>query len=561
MGTSHAELGLGEIQEIVSARVPERAAFRWRGRSYTHAALTDRSRRLANAFVAAGLGSVTERSELQRWETGQDFVGIMMYNRPEFIESLFGCFKARCVPFNINYRYGADEIRELLRAAPTRALVFESAFAATIDELADDLDGVLLIEVTADGTPAVAGAVDFESLLAAASAEVPARACSPDDLYVVFTGGTTGRPKAVMWRQGDVFSAALGGPERKPGDRRPADELVIEAISKVNRFVLPAPPFMHGGGQWVALGNLLAGNTVVIQDVVDRLDVADVCRTIEGEHVGLMLITGNAYGIPLIEEIERAPYDLSSLLVIVTGAVAMSAEVKTALLRLLPHARVVETVGTTESGTQLRSVTSASTADPGAFDASADTVVLSEDRQEVLPRGHRHPGWLARRGRVPLGYLGDADKTLATFPEIDGVRYSVPGDRVLLLSSGEIRFLGRDSATINTGGEKVFAEEVEDAIAECPEVYDVVVAGRAHPRWGQEVVAIVSLRDGASIGEAEIKGHVGDRLARYKVPKQVLIVDRVQRNDVGKPDYVWAEQQAIAAAAQAAAMSSTGEAR
>src|ERR1700722_1075606 len=340
----------------------------WRRKVLTHRQLTDRSRRLANFFLARGLGHVTPRAELQSWESGQDFVGVLSHNRPEYIEATFGAFKARCVPFNINFRYGPAEMRELFAAAPTRALVYEAPFADVVAAVRADLPpDVLLIEVGGGGAPQVEGALDYEAVLEGSSGDPVAATPSPDDLYVLFTGGTTGRPKAVLWRQGDAYVINLGGPRRWAGEDRPYEELVLTAIAPRPRVALPAPPFMHGGGQWVALTNILSGDLVAIQDVVDHLDCADIWKTVERERVNMMLVTGNAHGVPLLEELAVHDYDLESLRAIVTGAVLMTAEVKEALLAALPGVQIVETVGATESGTHLRNVARESAARRKSF--------------------------------------------------------------------------------------------------------------------------------------------------------------------------------------------------
>jgi fatty-acyl-CoA synthase len=230
------------------------------------------------------------------------------------------------------------------------------------------------------------------------------------------------------------------------------------------------------------------------------------------------------------------------LRIVLTGAVAMTNDVKNALLDAIPRIRIVETIGASEAGTHLRNVTAASADRAKAFTPSAETVVLDQSMSRHLEPGHDGTGWLARVGRIPLGYLGEPEMTMTTFPTIAGVPHSVSGDRVRLLANGELEFLGRDAATINTGGEKVFAEEVEAALAACPEVYDVVVTGKDHQRWGQEIVAIVALQPGAEISAAELRERATARLARYKVPKRVVFVDAVPRNPVGKPDYAWAKE-------------------
>jgi acyl-CoA synthetase (AMP-forming)/AMP-acid ligase II len=545
MSTVPTEMSLGDIQEVVAQRCPDRDALWWRGRSLTHSALAMRSRRLANLLIGRGLGNVIERHALEPWESGQDFVGLYMRNRPEYIEAMFGSLKARCVPYNINYRYSATEIAELFRIAPTRAIVYESCFADVVASVRASLPpDAVLIEVTDGSPPHVDEALDYNDAIATSSPAMPKCVASPDDLYVVFTGGTTGRPKPVLWRQADAYVSALSGFEVAHSDASGLAGAIRSSIRPQPRVALAAPPFMHGGGQWVALGNVLSGDTVAIQSVVDRLDCVDLWSTVVQKRVTMLLITGDAYGVPLADELAVNAYDLSSLKVIITGAVAMSHGVKQALLAAIPGVRIVETIASTESGTNLRSESTDKADGRQVFLPSRHTVVLDEARSRPLAPGHSGAGWLARTGRIPLGYLGDIERTHATFPSIGGVRHAVPGDRAKLLATGEVQFIGRESNTINSGGEKIFAEEVEAAIAADSRVYDVIVTSKAHPRWGDEVVAIVRLRAGTNVTEEELKESVASRLARYKTPKRFVFVDAVRRNDVGKPDYDWARDLA-----------------
>jgi 3-oxocholest-4-en-26-oate---CoA ligase len=538
------ELGLGDVQELVSGQVRDRAALVWRRRQTTHGELTSRTRRLANALNAYGLGSVVERAQLQPWEAGQDFVGVLMHNRPEFIEALFGSFKARCVPFNINYRYTAAEIRHLIDSCPFRALVYENAFAPVVNGLRPVLPlGTVLIEVGGEADrPAVPGATPYETVLTSSTDDPPAQASSPDDLFVVFTGGTTGAPKAVLWRQADMFVAGLTGPEPVAGV--PIEDVLTARIAKRPRVTLPAAPFMHGAGQWVALGNVLQGNTVAIQEVVDRLDPRDIWETVAREGVGLLFVTGNAFAVPLLDELHRSHYELPALRIVLTGAVAMTEDVKHDLMAAMPRIRIVETVGASESGTQMSMSTNARSDGGRAFAPSPGTIVLDEQRSRRLAPGESAVGWLARLDRVPLGYLGDPEKTATTFPVVAGRRCAVPGDRARLLASGDVELLGRDAVTINSGGEKVFAEEVEAAIVAHPAVQDALVAGRPHPRWDQEIVALVQLRSGSTATGDELVAHASATLAKYKQPREVIFVPEIRRSAVGKADYAWAAERA-----------------
>jgi fatty-acyl-CoA synthase len=305
---------------------------------------------------------------------------------------------------------------------------------------------------------------------------------------------------------------------------------------------------MHGAAQWAVMTALTTGQTVVFTSVVDRLDAQDALRTIEREKAAVVTVVGDAMARPLADAIEKAVAaggpDLSSLAVIANGGAFLTPTTKQRLIDLIPNAMVIDGVGSSETGAQMTHLSMSGAVATGTFTAGPDTCVIAEDLGTVLAPGHDGLGWLAQRGYVPLGYKGDAAKTAATFPVVDGVRYAVPGDRARHLEGGTIELLGRDSVTINSGGEKIFAEEVELALASHPAVEDVLVAGRPSDRWGQEVVAVVALANGARAGADELIEHAAGTLARYKLPKAVVFRPTIQRSPAGKADYRWAREQA-----------------
>jgi fatty-acyl-CoA synthase len=285
---------------------------------------------------------------------------------------------------------------------------------------------------------------------------------------------------------------------------------------------------------------------VVFSPVTTHLDVDDVVRTIEREKILAVTVVGDAMARPLAEAFERTSADLSSLAVVANGGAQLTPTAKQRLIDAKEHLMVVDGVGSSETGAQMSQMSAPGAVSSGTFTAGPDTCVAAEDLATILAPGHDGMGWLAQRGYVPLGYKGDATKTAATFPVIDGVRYSVPGDRARHLADGAVELLGRDSVTINSGGEKIFAEEVESAIASHPAVVDVVVASRPSERWGQEVVAVVALADGASATEDELIEHASAAIARYKLPKAVVFRPVIERSPAGKADYRWAREQAVA---------------
>jgi 3-oxocholest-4-en-26-oate---CoA ligase len=545
------EFNLADVNDAVSAAVPDRECIVWRNRRLTYREVAERSNRLANHLIGAGLGSHTERGALGGHESGQAHLACYLHNGNEYIEAMLGSYKARVAPFNVNYRYVAEELRYLLNDASATAIVFHSAFAERLIEVLPDLPSLSVLLQVDDGTAAdlVPGAQWYEDALAAASPEQPDIQRSPDDLYILYTGGTTGMPKGVLWRQADIFVGAMGGRNLGTGGEWESMDQVVEAAQNGGARLVPAPPFMHGAGHWLAFNALTGGSTICIQDDTVGLDADDVWRTIEREKVNILLIVGDAFGRPLVDQLEVVaeqgkPYDLSSMLMVISGGAPLNSTIKDRFLAQLPTVMVMDAVGASETGSQMSHMSAAGqAASTGTFTPGPGAAIVSEDLSTALEAGHEEEGWLAQKGRVPLGYLGDADKTARTFPVIGGTRYSVPGDRARLTADGIIELYGRDSVTINSGGEKIFAEEVEQAIAHHPDVYDVVCAGRVSERWGQEVVAVVQLRDGATATEDDLLAEAATHVARYKLPKAFVFRDAIVRSPAGKADYRWAKEQ------------------
>lgn len=536
-----AEIDLTTVLEAIADQQPEHECIVFGDRRITWGELRDRTRRLANHLLGAGLGCHTERSELAGHESGQDHLAIYLQNGNEYLECMVGAWKARVAPFNVNYRYVADELRYLLHDSHATAVVVHSQYAPTLADVLDELPRLrVVIQVPDDsGHELLPGAVWYDDALAAASPQRPAVDWNADDLYILYTGGTTGMPKGVMWRNGDAMIECFSGPAAATS----LDDFVAEA--NVHFRAVITPPFMHGAGHWVAFRVLLGGGTVCIPTETKHLDAVDVWSTVEREQADFMLIVGDAFARPLLDELEHGrPYDLSTLNVILSGGAALSVARKQDFLEHLPTVMIVDGMGSSEAGGQLAHVSTASGASTGNFPARPGTHVLSADLDRVLQPGDDEVGWLAKSGRLALGYLGDPEKTARTYPVVDGTRYAVPGDRARLLADGSIELHGRDAVTINSGGEKIFAEEVESALKAHPGVQDCIVTGRPSERWGNEVVAIVSLRPGATATHEELREAAATHLARYKLPKATIIVDRVLRSPAGKADYRWARDLA-----------------
>jgi acyl-CoA synthetase (AMP-forming)/AMP-acid ligase II len=535
------------VADAVAAAIGDRVLITQGDKQYTYAEIVDRSTRLASYLRSRGLGCHTERSSLDGHEVGQDLVGIYAYNGNEYVESMLGAWRARIAPFNINYRYVKAELQYLLADAGAIALIYHAVFAPRVAEVIAGLPDLKVLIQIADGSgnELLPGAVDYETVIASTAPGPPPVEPSPDDLYVLYTGGTTGMPKGVLWRQHDIFVTSFGGRNLVTGEvMGSVEEIVERAAENPGTKIMILPPLMHGAAQWGAMTAITTGQSLIFASVVDRLDADEVIRTIEREKVAVVTVVGDAIARPLLAAIETGSADVSSLVAIANGGALLTPSIKERLIKALPNVMVIDGVGSSETGGQMHHVSTSGSVSTGTFNAGPDTFVASEELGAILAPGHDGMGWLAQRGHVPLGYKGDAAKTAVTFPVIDGVRYAVPGDRARHLDGGGIELLGRDSVTINSGGEKIFAEEVEMAVASHPAVADVVVAGRPSERWGQEVVAIVALADGANADAAELIEHAAKSIARYKLPKAVVFRPVIQRSPAGKADYRWAREQA-----------------
>ena len=548
------DFNLADVFEAVAAAVPDREAIIFRDRRLTYGEMDERTNRLAQHLVTHGCAVRHERTDRSGWESGQDHLALYLHNGPEYLEGMVGAYKARVAPFNVNYRYVEEELIYLLNDAGAKAIIFHSTFAPRLEAVRAQVPelSILLQVQDASGHDLLPGAVWYEDALAAADPTPPDLDRSPDDLYILYTGGTTGMPKGVLWRQADIFPAALGGRQLGTGTEWTSLDEIVATAANGGAKLMPSPPFMHGAAHWMAFNAFTGGNILVLPHHVETLDPADVWSTIQAEGVNILLIVGDAFGRPLLDELDRNAYDMSSMLMLVSGGAALSAGVKQQFLTKLPSMGIMDGLGASETGQQAAQISGAGNeASTGTFTPGPGMCIVSEDLSRVVLNGTGNDtelGWLAQQGRVPLGYLGDQAKTEKTFPVIDGVRYSVPGDRARVTADGLLELHGRDSVTINSGGEKIFAEEVEAALAHHPAVYDVVVAGRPSERWGNEVVAIVQLRDGMDASVAELLEECEKHIARYKLPKSIVFVDEVQRSPSGKADYRWAREQAVAAA-------------
>ena len=532
---------MAEIHEAIAATRPDQECLIFRDKRFTWAQVTERTRRLANYLASQGLGCRVERDAIPNWESGQDHLAIYLHNGNEYLESMLGAWKARVAPFNVNYRYVAEELTYLLNDSGATAIVVHSRFTPLLAEVIGNLPALRVIIQVPDASnePLMNGAVWYEEALSSSSPEKPAAGYSGDDLYILYTGGTTGMPKGVLWRNADALVECFGGSKTA----NTPDEHVAEAAGALRS--MPSPPFMHGAAHWIALRTWISGGCIVIQSITDRLDAEDIWSTIEREKVNFLLIVGDAFARPLLDGLDTKAHDLSNLGTILSGGAPLSANLKMEFLGHLPWLMMVDGLGSSEAGGQLSQVSAGNSASTGTFPWAPQNHILSEDMSAVLEPGHEELGWLAKSGRLALGYLHDEAKTKRTYPVVDGTRYVVPGDRARLTADMVIELHGRDSVTINSGGEKIFAEEVEAAVKANPGVYDCVVAGRPSERWGNEVVAIVRMREGHAADETALLRTAEEHVARYKLPKKFVFVDEIVRSPAGKADYRWAKQVAI----------------
>jgi 3-oxocholest-4-en-26-oate---CoA ligase len=526
------EWSLPDVHDVVTAAIPERDMIVWGDDRRSYRAIAERSRALAAFLHGRQLGAFRDRDDLARWECGQDRVALLMYNRPEHVESILGCWKGRVVPCNVNYHYTPGEVADLLQRIGARGVIYDRRLGEKLVDIAPRLD--VLIEVDdASSAPNVDGSVSYERALELGAGEHDLPAASPDDVHIACTGGTTGHPKAVLWRQADIFVAGMGGT-----DDLDADALRARAVAGAGTW-FPSSPLMHVAAQWTTFLAANMGATVVLHDDSRPFDVRTILEAASRERVNMMTIVGDAYARPMIDELRRTTYDLSNLAVIGTGGAPTSYEAKRALMDLLPNVNIRDGYGASEIGAMASGDAAASTAEGQRFALGAGARLLSGDRTRFLEPDDDEVGWLARCDHVPLGYLDDEAATMSTFPIVDRVRVAIPGDRARYAPDGQVELLGRDSLVVNTGGEKVFVEEVEAILKRHDDVADALVIGRPSERFGHEVTAIVQLAPSADAQPKALREWCTERLARYKAPRAFVFVERIERQS-GKANYQWA---------------------
>lgn len=544
-----AHYNFADLFELAVDKVPDRTAVVDIRRRVTYGELEERANRLAHAFMDVGIRP-------------GDHVGIYATNCVEWVESMFALYKMRAVPVNVNFRYVEHELRYLFDNADLVGIVYQREYGPLIAkarEAQPKLQHFFRIEWDgSDADDSALAPIEYEAAIAGASGERDFGERSGDDIYLLYTGGTTGMPKGVMWRQEDVYFALGGGidaftGERVPGPTAASEKINVDAPSGL--VLMPVPPLMHGAGQFGTYRALFEGNTAVI---IDKFDAEAVWRLVEREKINVLSVTGDAMARPLADTLERmqGELDVSSIVSFGSTAAIFSQTVKDQLQRLLPdYVVMTDAIGSTEGGMNgIRVVQKGDAPKEGITSvlAAADTAVLDDDLEPVEP-GSGKVGRVARGGNIPIGYYNDPEKTAATFvTDKHGKRWSIPGDYAMIEADGRITLLGRGSVSINSGGEKIYPEEVEGALKSHPEVFDVLVVGLPDERWGETVTALLQPRPGCHPSLEDLQAHAREQIAGYKVPRHLLVVEEVPRLPNGKPDYRSAKEQATKLAEQRA---------
>jgi len=517
-----------EIWEIVAQQVPDAPAQIQGDRRVSWADFDRRANGVAQAMLDAGVEE-------------QDKVAQYLYNCPEYLESIFAAFKAGLAPVNTNYRYLDDELVYLWDNGDVAVVVFHGTFTERIENIRDRLPRVKLWLWVDDGAgPCPDWARPYEE---GAAAGTPKPVQGPwgrdgDHLLLLYTGGTTGMPKGVMWRQDDLIRNLVGTFLPAVRDSDPDPQIVRDQVAGPGLIGLPACPLMHGTGCFTQLIVLAGGGaTVTLQS--RTLDIDEMFATIEREGVNTIAIVGDAFAKPMVRTLDDAPgrYDISSLMIISSSGVMFSEAAKQGLLAHNPGMMIIDAFSSSEAIGMGQSVSSAAgTSSTAQFTVGEHTKVITDDGRAVEP-GSGETGRVAVGGWQPIGYYKDDAKTAATFITFEGRRYSVPGDYATVEADGSLTLLGRGSVCINTGGEKVFPEEVEEALKLHDAIADAVAVGIPDDKFGEAITAVVELAPGAEIDEADVVGHVKERLAAYKAPKRVLTIDTIGRAPNGKVDY------------------------
>ncbi|MCV7304890.1 acyl-CoA synthetase [Mycobacteroides immunogenum] len=527
-------LNIADLIEHAIDTMPDRVAIISGDRKLTYAELEEQSNRLGHYLQSRGVGP-------------GDKVGLYCRNGIEIVVALTAIVKIRAISVNVNYRYVEAELHYLFENSDMAALVHERRYADKVANVLPSTPNVktaIVVEDGADGSFDSYGGVAFADALAQGSPERDFAERSPDDIFLIYTGGTTGFPKGVMWRHEDIYRSLFGGINYVTGEYIEGEWDLAKQGAEAAPFIgFPIPPMIHGATQAATFMALFQGRTTVL---APEFNPEEVWELIEKHKINMLFFAGDAIGRPLIDaldtEVGRAR-DLSSLWVLASSAALFSQTVKERYLELLPNRVITDAIGASETGTGGLSTVTKGQMHPGGptVKISSTTTVLDEEGNPIQP-GSGVRGLIAKSGHIPVGYFKDEKKTAETFKTFNGVRYAIPGDWATVEADGTVTMLGRGSVSINTGGEKVFPEEVESVLKGHPAVFDAVVVGVPDEKWGQHVGAVIAVREGVELTFEDLDIHARKEIAGYKVPRSVWIVESVKRNPAGKADYRWAKE-------------------
>ncbi|SLF35578.1 long-chain-fatty-acid--CoA ligase FadD19 [Mycobacteroides abscessus subsp. bolletii] len=527
-------LNIADLIEHAIDTMPDRVAIISGDRKLTYAELEEQSNRLGHYLQSQGVGP-------------GDKVGLYCRNGIEIVVALTAIVKIRAISVNVNYRYVEAELHYLFENSDMAALVHERRYSDKVANVLPSTPNVktaIVVEDGADGSFDSYGGVPFADALTQGSPERDFGERSPDDIFLIYTGGTTGFPKGVMWRHEDIYRSLFGGINYVTGEYIEGEWDLAKQGAEAAPFIgFPIPPMIHGATQAATFMALFQGRTTVL---APEFNPEEVWELIEKHKINMLFFAGDAIGRPLIDALDTEAgraRDLSSLWVLASSAALFSQTVKERYLELLPNRVITDAIGASETGTGGLSTVTKGQMHPGGptVKISSTTTVLDEEGNPVQP-GSGVRGLIAKSGHIPVGYFKDEKKTAETFKTFNGVRYAIPGDWATVEADGTVTMLGRGSVSINTGGEKVFPEEVESVLKGHPAVFDAVVVGVPDEKWGQHVGAVIAVREGVELTFEDLDTHARKEIAGYKVPRSIWIVDSVKRNPAGKADYRWAKE-------------------
>ena len=534
------EFNAADIFEGVVDRVPDREAIVHGSTRLTYKELDARSNKAANALKKLGIKKGSH-------------IGIYAFNCVEWLEIMLGAYKLCAIPININYRYVEEELKYLIDNADMEAIFYHKQFSNKLENIKSHLPllkDFICIEDNSGEDDVIDKSFNFEDLIANEDESRLEVDRSGDDKYILYTGGTTGMPKGVVWRMEDVLMTLGGGIDAVTGEKYPTPEAFADKCLQDQTIALALAPFMHGGAQWQSFNSFFSGWKLIINDQVS-FDADYVWEVVAKEKVMNLTIMGDAMGRPLCDALPRAiekGLDLSSLFVLSSTASVFSASIKDTILEYLPNLFLIDAVGSSETGATGVNIHTkdGKLKDSGGgpkFTKPNFSEILNLDTKEVIPPSDTETiGYLARKGHVPVAYYKDEEKSKKTFIEVEGVRYSIPGDMAKYEEDGQMTLLGRGSVSINSGGEKIFPEEVEMALKAHPNIFDCLVVGVKDDRWGQKVVAVIQRRENDELSLDDIKDVASKYIASYKMPKEIVFSELIERAPSGKPNYQWAQE-------------------